>query len=113
MPRLPSRLFTTVAVSALTVLSGSAIAQQVATGLEEITVTAQRRAERLQDIPVTVSAFSPTELERRNIVGTKDIIQYVPNLQGNSNDLPPLKWSSVRYDFHQEDRINGKEAAYS
>ncbi len=28
-------------------------------------------------------------------------------------DLPPLKWSSVRYDFHQEDRINGKEAAYS
>ena len=28
-------------------------------------------------------------------------------------DLPPLKWSSVRYDFDQEDRTNGKEAAYS
>ena len=28
-------------------------------------------------------------------------------------DLPPLKWSSVRYDFDQEDRINGQEAAYS
>jgi hypothetical protein len=29
-----------------------------------------------------------------------------------SHDLPPLKWSSLRYDFHQEDMINGKEAAY-
>ena len=28
------------------------------------------------------------------------------------DDLPPLKWSSLRYDFHQEDMINGKEAAY-
>ena len=28
-------------------------------------------------------------------------------------DLPPLKWSSVRYDFDEEDKINGKEAVYS
>jgi iron complex outermembrane receptor protein len=54
-------------------------------GLEEVVVTAQRRAERLQDIPVSVSAFSPAELERRNIVTTRDLIQYVPNLQGNNN----------------------------
>jgi acetyl esterase/lipase len=27
--------------------------------------------------------------------------------------LPPLKWSSLRYDFHQEDMINGKDASYS
>jgi iron complex outermembrane receptor protein len=58
---------------------------QVTAGLEEITVTAQRRTERLQDIPVAVSAFSTAEMERRNIVNTKDIIQYVPNLQGNNN----------------------------
>jgi hypothetical protein len=30
-----------------------------------------------------------------------------------ASDLPPLKWSSLRYDFDQEDRTNGKEAAYS
>ena len=29
------------------------------------------------------------------------------------SDLPPLKWSSLRYDFHQEDMINGKDASYS
>ncbi len=28
-------------------------------------------------------------------------------------DLPPLKWSSLKYDFDPEDRTNGKEAAYS
>ena len=30
-----------------------------------------------------------------------------------SADLPPLKWSSVKYYFDQEDMTNGKEAAYS
>jgi hypothetical protein len=28
-------------------------------------------------------------------------------------DLPPLKWSSLKYGFSMEDRINGKEEAYS
>lgn len=27
-------------------------------------------------------------------------------------DLPPLKWSSLKYDFRMEDKINGKEEAY-
>jgi len=27
-------------------------------------------------------------------------------------DLPPLKWSSLKYDFRTEDKINGKEEAY-
>jgi hypothetical protein len=28
------------------------------------------------------------------------------------SDLPPLKWSSLKYDFRMEDKINGKEEAY-
>ena len=27
-------------------------------------------------------------------------------------DLPPLKWSYLKYDFDQEDRTNGKEEAH-
>jgi hypothetical protein len=27
-------------------------------------------------------------------------------------DLPPLKWSSLKYVLTMEDEINGKEAAY-
>jgi hypothetical protein len=29
-----------------------------------------------------------------------------------SVDLPPLKWSSVKYYFRMEDKIDGKEEAY-
>ena len=28
------------------------------------------------------------------------------------SDLPPLKWSSLKYDFRMEDEIDGKEEAY-
>lgn len=28
------------------------------------------------------------------------------------SDLPPLKWSSLKYDFRMEDKIDGKEEAY-
>jgi hypothetical protein len=27
-------------------------------------------------------------------------------------DLPPLKWSSVKYYFRMEDKIDGQEEAY-
>ena len=53
--------------------------------LEEITVTAQRRAENVQDVPIAISAFSANELEKRNVATPLDIIQYVPNLNGNNN----------------------------
>ncbi len=40
--------------------------------LEEVTVTAQRRAERLQDVPVAVTAFTAAEIEARGIASTRD-----------------------------------------
>ena len=30
-----------------------------------------------------------------------------------TSDLPPLKWSSLKYVLTMEDEINGEEAAYS
>jgi len=54
-------------------------------GLEEIVVTAQRRSESLQSVPIAVSAFSAAELERRNISSTLNLVQYVPNLVGHNN----------------------------
>ena len=35
--------------------------------LEEITVTAQRRAEDLQSVPVAVTSFNPEELDRLGV----------------------------------------------
>jgi iron complex outermembrane recepter protein len=53
--------------------------------LEEVVVTAQRRAERVQDIPVAVTAFTPSQLEAAQIKETKDLVRYVPSLTGGLN----------------------------
>lgn len=54
-------------------------------GLEEIVVTAQRREESAQDVPIALSAFSGADLERRNITDALALTQYVPNLIATNN----------------------------
>jgi iron complex outermembrane recepter protein len=54
-------------------------------GLETIVVTAQRREERAQTVPIAMSAFTGAALERRNITDALSLIQYVPNLIGSNN----------------------------
>ena len=41
--------------------------------LQEITVTATKREENLQMVPIAVSAIGATELEQRGIVGLQDL----------------------------------------
>jgi iron complex outermembrane receptor protein len=53
--------------------------------LEEVVVTAQRRSESLQDVPLAVTALGEDSIERRQIVDTRQIVFNVPNLTGNSN----------------------------
>ena len=55
------------------------------TGLESIVVTAQRREERAQTVPIAMSAFTGAELERRNITNALSLTQYVPNLVATNN----------------------------
>jgi iron complex outermembrane receptor protein len=52
--------------------------------LEEVTVTAQRRTERLQDVPVAVTVISGSELTARDVRQAGDIVDSVPNLLLNS-----------------------------
>lgn len=53
-------------------------------GLEEITVTARRREESLQETPISVSAFSAQQIETRGILRTTDVGKYTPNVQFDS-----------------------------
>jgi len=56
-------------------------------GLEEIVVTARKREEVLQTIPLSVTAFSGNTLEKMNISGLDQLGNAVPNLSitpGNS-----------------------------
>lgn len=49
--------------------------------IEEVVVTARKRAENLQDTPVAITAMTTEALERRMIVGTDQLDQVSPNLQ--------------------------------
>ena len=48
--------------------------------LEEIVVTAQRREQSLQDVPISVSAFTSEQIEKQNIRGTADYLIATPNV---------------------------------
>lgn len=48
--------------------------------LEEILVTAQKREERLQDVPVSVTALNADELVQRNELSLRDYITKIPGL---------------------------------
>lgn len=50
------------------------------TNIEEIVVTATRREERLQSVPVSVSAVSAKQLEAAGITNPQDLTRVVPNL---------------------------------
>ena len=55
---------TGVLLGALAAQPGLAAAQAV---LEEVIVTAQKRDQRFQDVPVAVSSFDPVFLEQQNV----------------------------------------------
>lgn len=50
-------------------------------GLGEIVVTARRRAENLQDVPVAVTALSAATIEERDVTNLDDLNSFVPNLK--------------------------------
>ena len=56
-------------------------APQGSIALEEVIVTAQKRTERLQDVPVSVSTVSGQTLEAIHATSLADYAAYVPSLQ--------------------------------
>lgn len=48
--------------------------------LEEITVTAQKREESLQDTPIAVSAFTETAIQNKGIDNISEVADFTPNL---------------------------------
>jgi iron complex outermembrane recepter protein len=48
--------------------------------LEEVVVTAQRREEKLQDVPVSVVAFNETAIRQAGIRNTADFLAMTPNV---------------------------------
>jgi len=55
--------------------------------LEEIIVTAQKRTESLQDVPVSLMAISGTKIEEAGLHSFQELSQYVPNLSITENSV--------------------------
>jgi iron complex outermembrane receptor protein len=55
------------------------------TGVEEVVVTAQRRSESVQKVPMTVQALTGDTLSKLNISTFDDLIKFTPNVTFASN----------------------------
>src|ERR1700730_425922 len=53
--------------------------------LEEITVTAQRRDQSIQDVPISMQALTGQTLQQLNITTFDDYIKYLPNVTSANN----------------------------
>jgi iron complex outermembrane receptor protein len=74
--RMPAGLLLAFSIAAL-----PAWAQT--TGIEEVVVTARKREENLQTVPLAISVFNDTELRRSNAVSLDDIAAMTPGLAFN------------------------------
>jgi outer membrane receptor protein involved in Fe transport len=79
------------------ILSGSSIGVGIAhaataadtsdsEGIQEITVTAQRKTESIQDVPITIQAISGDQLKQLNVQTFDDLLKYTPNVTYSGNN---------------------------
>lgn len=64
--------------------------------IEEIVVTAQKREQNLQEVPIALSAFSGDTLSKANIDDLNNVVYRSPGLAGQNNDSNSLTNLSVR-----------------
>ena len=81
-----SKSFKRVAFPCLALMAAPAYSASV---LEEITVTAQKREQNLQDVSVSVAAFSGDTMKNLGIQDPKDIANLIPNVSVQSTENFP------------------------
>ena len=61
--------------------SDASTASDKGSGLEEVVVTARRKTEKLQDVPVTVSAFSAEQMQDLGVIDQVTLSNFTPGFQ--------------------------------
>jgi iron complex outermembrane recepter protein len=73
---------------------GAAVADQPAApeagpapgaGIQEVVVTAERRVENVQDVPIAIQAFTGEALQELNVTSFDDLLRYLPNVTAPSS----------------------------
>src|SRR4051794_21669125 len=59
--------------------------------LEELVVTAEKREQSLQDVPVAVSAFTSAKRDVVGIVGIQDFVNFTPGMNYSGTDRVSLR----------------------
>ncbi len=54
-------------------------------GIQEIVVTAQRRSENIQNVPITIQAITGEQLKQLNVTTFNDLLKYTPNVTSSGN----------------------------
>ena len=89
MIRAPRTARLTAFLLASTMLAGTTVAfaaeEEGAASVEELVVTAQKREENIQDVPVAVTALSTRKLEELNVESFDDYVKYLPSVAYQSS----------------------------
>ena len=71
-----------ISAAVLTSVAGTGVAQEI----EEITVTATKREESIQDVPLAITALTGDFVRDVNLDDVKDLVTFTPGVSGNSTD---------------------------
>jgi iron complex outermembrane receptor protein len=63
----------------------AADAEASSDAIQEVTVTAQRRTENMQDVPIQIQALTGETLQQLNVSTFDDFVKYLPNVTSASN----------------------------
>ncbi len=72
----------------LTLLAPALAEDTPQTQLEEVVVTAQKRTENLQNVPIAVTVVSGDNLTRANVSGFSDLAKFSPSMTMTAGDQP-------------------------
>ncbi|MFI4891637.1 MAG: TonB-dependent receptor plug domain-containing protein, partial [Steroidobacterales bacterium] len=84
---MKNQKLTYAVLAALGANAGVAVAAETETGsgIEEIVVTAQRRSESMQNVPITIQAITGEQLKELGVVSFTDLLRYTPNVTYSGN----------------------------
>ncbi len=65
--------------------AATATETEASEGIQEITVTAQRRSENMQNVPITIQALTAETLNQLSVTTFNDYVKYLPNVTAPNN----------------------------
>ena len=95
-PRLRTWLALGASALAISSIATAASAQEAAASddsfqIEELVVTAEKREQALQDVPVAVSAYTSQQRDVAGITGIQDFVNFTPGMNYSGTDRVSLR----------------------